>query len=190
MRQLIQDLLVLSRVTSRKQELAIVDLNEVVRSVLTDLEVAIEQAGAKIEVGDLPCLEADPGQMRQLLQNLLSNALKFRFSGKKPVVKIEGRVLPGLADALAARELCEIRVTDNGIGFAEKYAEQIFTVFQRLHARGEYEGTGIGLAVCRKITDRHGGSITARSAEGQGATFIVTLPTRQTLHESRSADPS
>ena len=83
----------------------------------------------------------------------------------------------------------QLRVSDNGIGFDEKYAEQIFTVFQRLHARGEYEGTGIGLAVCRKITDRHGGSILARSAAGHGATFIVTLPTGQHLHESRSADP-
>ena len=183
MQVLIQDLLKLSRITSRALPFEKCKLGEIVRAVLSDLEIVIEQKNAVVEVGELPTIEADPVQMRQLFQNLISNALKFQVSGDKPVVIVEGRVYqmkePRIASVAPGEEICKIVVRDNGIGFDPKFAEQIFVVFQRLHTRNEYEGTGIGLAVCRKITDRHGGSIVAKSAEGQGAAFIVTLPVTQ-----------
>jgi signal transduction histidine kinase len=133
--------------------------------------------------------------VRQLLQNLIGNALKYRRPDVPPVARVEARLLdgpppglPGVMDGpLKARGpqsgLCELRVEDNGIGFDEKYLDRIFQVFQRLHGRGEYEGTGIGLAVCRKIAERHGGTITARSVPGRGSTFIVTLPARHSPEE-------
>ncbi len=169
MRRLIDDLLSFSRISSKVPTFARVDLGRVAREVLGDLETAIEQAGASVTVGELPTLEAEPMQMRQLLQNLVSNALKFRRDGVVPSVSITATV-----DAAAG--LCELRVADNGIGFDEKYLDRIFNVFQRLHGRGKYEGTGIGLAICRKIVERHSGCIGARSTPGQGATFIVSLP--------------
>ncbi|MFL5345564.1 MAG: sensor histidine kinase [Hyalangium sp.] len=169
MRRLITDLLTFARVTSKAQPFVRVELGEIVRDVLTDLEVAIEQSGARITVGELPALEADPTQMRQLVQNLLSNALKFRREGVKPLISIEASVDPG------ARRL-ELRLQDNGIGFDESYREQIFTLFQRLHSSEKYEGSGLGLALCRKIVERHGGTIEARSSPGSGTTFTVTLP--------------
>jgi signal transduction histidine kinase len=172
MQSLIEDLLAYSRVTTRGQPFVPVSLAEVTREVLSDLELRIERTGARVEVGELPTIEADPTQMRQLLQNLLSNALKFQRPGETPRIRVEGRPLNGSA-------AIELRVEDNGIGFDEKYLDRIFTVFQRLHGRGEYEGTGVGLAICRKIALRHGGDITARSQPGQGATFIVTLPLKQ-----------
>jgi PAS domain S-box-containing protein len=169
MRGLINDLLAFARVTSQARPFARVDLAQIAREVLVDLEVAVEQSGAAITVESLPTLDADPTQMRQLLQNLLGNALKFRREGSAPRIALRSSV-----DAAAGR--CELRVEDNGIGFDEKYLDRIFNVFQRLHGQGKYPGTGMGLAICRKIADRHGGTLTARSAPGQGATFIVTLP--------------
>jgi PAS domain S-box-containing protein len=169
MRRLIDDLLSFSRISSKAPTFVRVDLARVAREVVGDLETSIEQAGASVTVGELPTLKAEPMQMRQLLQNLLSNALKFRREGVVPSVSISATV-----DADAGQ--CELRVADNGIGFDEKYLDRIFNVFQRLHGRGKYEGTGIGLAICRKIVERHGGCIGARSTPGQGATFIVTLP--------------
>jgi light-regulated signal transduction histidine kinase (bacteriophytochrome) len=168
-----------------------VELAVVTKEVLNDLEVRVEKSGARVEVGDLPTIEADPLQMRQLLLNLIGNSLKFQPPGAAPLVKIQARLihpggtgqtafltrLPANGDPIAAPgSVCEIRVEDNGIGFDEKYTDKIFAVFQRLHGRAEYEGTGVGLAVCRRIADRHHGTITARSKPGQGATFIVTLP--------------
>jgi PAS domain S-box-containing protein len=184
MQILIQDLLKLSRVTSRAQPFEKCDLGEIVRAVISDLEITIEQTNAEIEVHEMPTIDADSVQMRQLFQNLISNALKFQRPGDLPRVIVEGRVfqmkerrVPG---AVPSAQSCKIVVRDNGIGFDSRFAEQIFVVFQRLHSRTEYEGTGIGLALCRKITDRHGGTIVAKSAEGQGAAFIVTLPVTQT----------
>ena len=124
-----------------------------------------------MEVGALPVIEADALQMRQLIQNLLSNALKYRRKEVPPVVQ--------LSCTLTGGNDCTITVTDNGIGFNEQYAEKIFRMFERLHGRAEYEGAGIGLAICRKIVERHGGTIAASSIAGQGATFTVTLPVTQ-----------
>ena len=186
MRRLIDDLLTFSRVISRTEPFATVNLTTVVKEVLGDLEVCIERNGAKVEAGELPTIEADAVQVRQLLQNLIGNALKFQPPDGKPLVRIHGRLVASTDPATAPEEYCELVVQDNGIGFDEKYLDRIFAVFQRLHGRQEYEGTGIGLAVCRRIVDRHGGRITAQSKPGEGATFIVQLPVRQ-LKQPRRA---
>lgn len=183
MQTLIQDLLTLSHVTSRAQPFVSVDLAAVMAGVLSDLEIPISESKASIEIGTLPIIDADPVQMRQLFQNLLSNALKFHKPDQPPEVTVSARILPAqehqIAGAGPGDDLCQIMVSDNGIGFEEQYVEQVFTLFQRLHSHQEYEGTGIGLAVCRKIAHRHGGSIVAKSERGQGATFIVRLPVKQ-----------
>ncbi len=187
MQILIHDLLTLSRVTSKAQPFERVDLRKIVENVISDLEVRIEQTGALVEIGFLPAIDADAGQMRQLFQNLISNALKFQPPGTKPEVIISGKLLDNaesLPGAMPGEEICQIMVRDNGIGFDERYLDRIFQVFQRLHTRTDFEGTGIGLAVCRKIADRHGGVISAKSAEGEGATFIVTLPVKQRISDN------
>jgi two-component system, LuxR family, sensor kinase FixL len=183
MQRLIQDLLQLSRIVTRAQPFERCDLAEVVKGVLGDLEVRIASLNANVTVENLPFLDADPTQMRQLLQNLISNALKFQSPGVKPEVRVTGSVILNLHGELPtsahASPLAEIRVEDNGIGFDQKFAEQIFGAFKRLHTREEFDGSGIGLSVCRKITDRHHGKIMAQSELGKGATFIVTLPIHQ-----------
>jgi two-component system sensor kinase FixL len=171
MQVLIQDLLTFSRITTKAQPFTPVDLGEVAREVVSDLEMRVEQTGGSVEIGPLPTIDADPLQMRQLLQNLVGNALKFHKEDVPPRVEISAET--------TADGLCRLRVADNGIGFDEKYLDRIFGVFQRLHGREAYEGTGVGLAICRKIAERHGGSITATSVPGRGSTFIVTLPVRQ-----------
>jgi signal transduction histidine kinase len=188
MQTLINDLLTFSRVATKAQPFEPVDLTSATRDVLADLEVRIEQTGGHVDLGDLPTVEADPLQVRQLMQNLIGNALKYHRTEEPPVVKVTGSTLapePN-GETEAGRELCQILIEDNGIGFEQIYAERIFTIFQRLHGRNEYEGTGVGLAVCRKIVERHGGSIKARSAPGQGSTFLVTLPVRQPKEECAS----
>jgi len=183
MQTLINDLLLFSRVTTKAQPFVEVDLSQITHEVISDLEIRLEQLNGRVEIGDLPVIDADPLQMRQLLQNLIGNALKFHRPNEPPVVKVFARPVEELGQAQAESSLpsglCRIYVEDNGIGFEEKYLDRIFSVFQRLHGRSEYEGTGVGLAICRKIADRHGGSITARSTPGEGTTFIVTLPVRQ-----------
>ena len=183
MQTLINDLLTFSRVISSSQPFTPVELTPIIKGVLSDLEVRIEQTKATIEVGELPTIDADTTQMRQLFQNLVGNALKFQPANHQPVIKISAKVIKspfaGTPEEDPYAEQCEITVEDNGIGFEEKYLDKIFAVFQRLHGRNEYEGTGVGLAVCRRITDRHGGTITARSKLGAGACFVVTVPTRQ-----------
>lgn len=180
MQTLINDLLAFSRVTTRAHPFAPVDLAKVAREVVDDLEARIAQAGGRVELGDLPVVDAEPLQMRQLLQNLIGNALKFHCPDRPPVVKVAANKLsdfpPESLPGGRAAEFCQLTVSDNGIGFDEKYLDRIFNVFQRLHARNEYEGTGMGLAIARKIVLHHRGTITAKSAPGQGATFIVTLP--------------
>lgn len=183
MQTLINDLLAFSRVTTKAQPFVAVNLGTIVQEVLADIEVQIQRVSGCIEADYLPTIEADPLQMRQLFQNLISNALKFHQSDRRPLVRISAQILeaPGLSTQASSRQLCQIYVEDNGIGFDEKYLDRIFTVFQRLHSRSDYEGTGVGLAICRKIAERHRGSITAKSTPGQGTTFIVTLPIQQTL---------
>jgi PAS domain S-box-containing protein len=167
MQVLINDLLSFSRVTTKAQPFVRVDLREIATEVAKDLEARVHETGARIDIGPLPAIDADPLQMRQLLQNLTANALKFRREDVPPVVEIRAEVQDGR---------CRLSVADNGIGFEPKYADRIFTMFERLHARTKYEGTGIGLAICRKIAERHGGSIAAHGRPGEGAEFVVTLP--------------
>lgn len=179
MQVLIDDLLTLSRITTRTQPFVKVNLAQVTQEVLSDLELLIQQTGGRVEVGSLPTIDGEPLQMRQLIQNLIGNALKFHQDQKPPVVKIYSKILEQerrLIEDSPVVEVCQLTVEDNGIGFDEKYLDRIFNVFQRLHSRSEYAGTGVGLAICRKIAERHGGSITAHSVLGRGATFIVTLP--------------
>jgi light-regulated signal transduction histidine kinase (bacteriophytochrome) len=164
-----------------------VDLDRTLRDVISDLIVPIEKKHADIQVGPLPTVEGDPVQLWQLFQNIVNNAMKFQRPGVRPVIRVSGRTFEAppdfLPDSRTGDRYAEIAVQDNGIGFEEKFAEQIFIVFQRLHSRDEYDGTGIGLAVCRKITDRHAGKIVARSSPGGGATFLVTLPVQQPAHK-------
>lgn len=171
MRDLIEDLLQLSRITTKAMPFLPTDLEEIVHDVLSDLEELIAQADGKVRIGSLPSLDADKLQMRQLLQNLIANALKFHEEGVAPLVSIESRCLED--------GFCELTVKDNGIGFDEKYLDRIFRPFQRLHGRGVFKGSGMGLAICKKIVDRHSGEITVRSAPGQGAAFFVKLPVKQ-----------
>jgi signal transduction histidine kinase len=178
MQALINDLLALSRVTSRARPAVAVDLNQTLRDVLNDLEPRIAAVQARVEVGPLPTIEGDPLQMHQLFQNLVGNAIKFHRENAAPEVRVHARTACSLPEA-GPGDVSELVVQDNGIGFDEKYAERIFGIFQRLHTRGAYDGTGIGLAVCRKIAQRHGGTVTAHSRPGEGAEFVVRLPCRQ-----------
>jgi signal transduction histidine kinase len=180
MQTLIQNLLTFSRVSSKGQPFEPVNLNEVADEMISDFEVRIDETSAKIEVSELPTIDADPMQMRQLFQNLIGNALKYRREDVPPHIRISAVIQASGSHDLgsSAAEACRIVVTDNGIGFDEQYVDRIFGIFQRLHGRTEYEGTGVGLAICRKIAERHGGTITAQSREGEGSTFIVTILTR------------
>lgn len=181
MRSLIDALLSFSRVTTKAQPFVPVDLQATTEDVVSDLEAQTQRSGGSIEVGELPTLEADPLQMRQLMQNLIGNGLKFSRPEEPPIVRVESRMLEDTngAENDGKPPCCQISVSDNGIGFEEIYLDRIFELFQRLHGRQEYEGTGMGLAICRKIVERHHGTITATSEPGRGATFLVTLPLRQ-----------
>jgi signal transduction histidine kinase len=183
MRTLIEDLLTFSRVTTQAKPFERVNLGSIVREVLSDLEVRVSDENAQVDLGELPVVEADPLQIRQLMQNLISNALKFHQPELPPIVKIHSEIVTdeNLAKELNLRysSFHRIFVDDSGIGFDEKYLDRIFTIFQRLHGRTRFEGTGIGLAICRKIVERHNGLITAKSSPGQGASFIITMPMSQ-----------
>ena len=170
MQAMLDGLLAYSRVATHGQPFVPVDLAQLAAEAVVDLELRVEQSGGRVDVGPLPGLKADPLQMRLLLQNLIGNALKFHRPGVPPVVQVWGRAKsPGWI---------EVGVADNGVGFDEKYLGRLFHPFQRLHGRSEFEGSGMGLAICRKIVERHGGTITAESAPGRGTTFTVALPVR------------
>jgi len=206
MRVLIQDILHFSRL-GYGREMNKVDLNSVLQTVMSDLETRIADTGAVIEADQLPTIEGDAGQMSQLLTNLLSNALKFTKPDATPKVRVRSKLvflgdlpegeaaqlrkrngtLP--AEQLGSVPLIRLVVEDDGIGFEPQYAEKIFAVFQRLHTRDTYAGTGIGLAVCKKIADHHHGIIRAESELGHGAKFIVTLPVSQALFEDDAVTP-
>jgi PAS domain S-box-containing protein len=168
MEKLIEALLALSRLSNQKPRFQAVDLNEIVQCVLADLEIRLQETGGQVTLGPLPSLMAEPTQMQQLFANLIGNALKFRHPGVSPQVQVT-------ASPTAAGQV-EFQVRDNGIGFEPEAVARLFNPFVRLHGKNAYEGTGIGLVICRKIVENHAGTITATSAVGQGATFIVTLP--------------
>ncbi len=168
MKRLIDDLLSLSRVTTKAKSFQSTDLKKVAEEVIDDIDDLISRSNGHVEIGDLPTIEADRTQMYHLIQNLIGNGLKYRQKNQAPEISVEN--VPGKNGNV------EIRVKDNGIGFDEKYLDRIFKPFQRLHGRKDYEGSGIGLAICEKIVRRHEGEMTAQSSPGQGATFIVKLP--------------
>ncbi len=172
MSTLIEDLLRFSRVTTHAKPPATVDLGRVAREVTSDLDALLQETGGHVDIGPLPHIQADPLQMRQLLQNLIANAIKFHRPGVAPEVLV--REAPAPAPGMAA-----FSVSDNGIGFEDQYADRIFRVFERLHPRDVFEGTGIGLALCRKIVERHGGTIQADGRLDEGSTFTVVIPIDQ-----------
>jgi PAS domain S-box-containing protein len=169
MQELINDLLTYSRVGSRPLELRSVEANHTVDRVIGDLGAAIQDSGASVTRDDLPTVLADATQLEQLFQNLIANGIKFRRPGVPPEVHMSAR-RAGAGWTFAVR--------DNGIGLEPQYLDRIFVLFQRLHSRSEYPGTGIGLAICKKIVERHGGRLTVQSQPGQGTTFEFTLPDR------------
>lgn len=173
MRRLIDDLLAYSRVARRGRRFSQVDLNDATRDVLTDLEERLRLCGGSVELDHLNTIDGDPLQIRQLLQNLIGNALKFHRPDVPPLVTIQTRIDH---DEPNGKPVCELIVRDNGIGFDPAYTDRIFNVFERLHGRELYEGTGMGLAICRRIVECHEGSIQALGTPGEGATFIVRLP--------------
>jgi chemotaxis family two-component system sensor kinase Cph1 len=166
MQTLINDLLAYSRVGTRAGELAPTDAGEALRHALANLEASIRETAAEIAHGQLPTVSADGTQLVHLFQNLVGNALKFR-GASPPKIRV---------DACREEDHWLFFVRDNGIGMDPEYRDRIFLIFQRLHARNEYPGTGIGLAICKKIVDRHGGRIWVESQPGQGSTFYFTLP--------------
>lgn len=181
MSSLIAALLAYSRVATRGQPFKPIDLANAVHDAESDLELTIQNTNARLQIGSLPSIEADPDQMRQLFQNLIGNALKYRREDEAPRIRIHGSVENGVG---------HISIEDNGIGFDEKYLERIFKPLQRLHSRSAFEGTGMGLAICRRIVERHGGAITARSTPGVGSTFIVSLPLKQQGNEGDELTPA
>jgi two-component system CheB/CheR fusion protein len=182
MHQLINALLDYTRLTTKPQTFQPVNLGNILQEALSDLELAIEDKKASIEVGPLPAIEADPVQLRQLFQNLISNALKFSRPDEPPVISITCERIHGLEDAYRPylhqpnQYFCALMVEDNGIGFEPQHAQKIFKAFQRLHSSSQYHGTGIGLAICRKIVERHGGAILADSLPMTYTRFVVLLP--------------
>lgn len=181
MRNLINDLLNYSKLSGISHFTA-VNLNEVLNETITDLELSITEKHASIQAEQLPVVEVIPGQIKQVFQNLLSNSLKFSKLNTPLRIKIsceQTNALSFESPAVVSGNYVRISISDNGIGFNEEFLEKMFTIFQRLHGRGEYEGTGIGLAIVKKIIEKHNGIITARGKEGEGATFIIVLPLQQ-----------
>lgn len=182
MSTLIRDLLTFSRISTQRDTNALVPLQDIVREAVNDLDLRIQETGAVVNVETLPAVHGDASQLGQLFQNLLSNALKFRKPGVAALVRVSaqevaaGQLPPSVKPTRTARSYYRINVTDNGIGFDDKYVDRIFQVFQRLHGKNQYAGTGIGLAICEKVAANHGGAISAISQPGQGATFSVYLP--------------
>jgi PAS domain S-box-containing protein len=203
MQHLIDDILAFSSLRISNEAFETTDLNAVVKQVLSDMEIRIEASGATVQADPLPVIEAIPSQMGQLLQNLISNAIKFRKEGVLPVVQISSQVvsadevkdygwkdektlaLRGTTYNWSREQFVKLRISDNGIGFDEAYSEKIFEIFQRLHSNKVYEGTGIGLAICKKIVDNHHGSISADGKPGEGATFTILLPLSQKIFLSK-----
>jgi signal transduction histidine kinase len=176
LQELIIDLLTYSRISTKSHPYQKVDLIPIIEQVLIDFELRIEEIGAEIRIDELPLVQADPLQMRQLFSNLIGNSLKFIKPDQKVFIDLSGDLVKPQHDDAKISNWYELRVSDNGVGFDEKYLDRIFQPFQRLHNPAAYEGNGMGLAICRKIVERHGGEITAKSSPGHGSIFIVRLP--------------
>lgn len=185
MRSLIEGLLAYSKVSTGDIVFSKINLNDLVANVISDLEASVSDLDAKISVSNLPEIYGDERQIRQLFQNLISNALKYRKKDIAPYIQITGKKVYGNENVLnkpAGKDpgsFVQIEISDNGIGFEQKNAEKIFQVFQRLHTRSEFEGTGVGLAIVQKVVNNHKGTITAKSSPDKGATFYITFPLEQ-----------
>lgn len=184
MRALIDDLLTYSRVSSRGKPFSMVDLNVVLLGVLSDLEVRLQETRGTVKYDLLPVIEADEPQMKQLFLNLIGNALKFHRPGVPPEIHIRLAETDNILDEPIDMTL---EFKDNGVGFEMQYADRIFQLFQRLHGRNEYDGTGMGLAICKKIVERHHGSIRVQSSPGSGSTFSIVIPYRQPIVPTQEA---
>ena len=171
MRTMITDILSYSRLSTSDSDFSPVDLREVVAEILDDYEILIKEKGATFLIEDLPEVEANRGQIKQVFQNLISNSLKFSQKNKAPVIEVSSYEVANGTHCLT--------ITDNGIGFDEQYREKIFSLFERLNTKDKFEGSGIGLAITKKIIDKHNGTITALSQAGEGASFMITLPAKQ-----------
>lgn len=181
MQNLIEDLLTYSRINKKEKGFERTNMSEVLKDILSDISELTRRTHAHITYDELPVIEAIPSLIGQLLQNLIINAIKFRKENTEPVIHIsssikKGKELDQVSKIFAEKEYARIAITDNGIGFDEKYADKIFVIFQRLHGRTEFEGSGIGLAVCKRICEKHHGYISAYSKVGKGATFVIVLP--------------
>ncbi len=196
MQMLINNLLDFSKFSATSQSFEETSLNRLIDDVLSDLEIEIERKKATIMIDQLPSLWVIPGQVRQLFQNLLSNSLKFCKKDVAPQIviqaeKLKGMQIQGLPLSNPNEDYCRIYIKDNGIGFDEEYAEKIFVIFQRLHSNHSFEGTGIGLSICKKIVEKHNGLIAATSQPDKGSTFMITLPFRQiAINGSPTSTPS
>jgi light-regulated signal transduction histidine kinase (bacteriophytochrome) len=172
MQNLIKDILDFSTISNSSSKVVKTDLNVLVKEVLSDIQDTIHTKKAKVVIKDLPELDIMPGLFRPLLSNLIENALKYSKKDTAPEINIYSEVSKNMASG----PFCRIFIQDNGIGFNQRYAEQIFDMFKRLHGNSEYEGTGIGLALCKRIVEKHNGFISALSKENHGTTFIISLP--------------
>jgi len=181
MRNLVDSLLSYSHVSSQDIDFESIDLRTLITEVIYDLHSVIGETGGNVHVGHVPVIEADPIQMSQLFSNLITNALTFQRPDVPPQVTVEGQIIGD--DTSDGSRICRLTVRDNGIGFDETHSDEIFSIFRRLHGRSEYPGTGIGLAMSRRIVERHGGEITATSTPGEGSTFTVSLPVN---HDART----
>jgi light-regulated signal transduction histidine kinase (bacteriophytochrome) len=181
MNMLINDLLKFSRNSVQQKDFRFINLNELVKEVLLDVEVEIERSNASIEIQQLPHVWGVPIQMQQLFQNLISNALKFARKDVRPVIRMfadtarKDELLPNSGNYYD-EQFNRIFIEDNGIGFDQKYADEIFVVFKRLHSYHDFEGTGVGLSICKKIVESHNGFIRAESKINEGTRFVIYLP--------------
>ena len=182
MRMLIESLLDISKATRNAQPFVPTDLNEILKTVKDDLELQIEEDEVTITSSELPVIDAIPSLMKQLFNNIISNAIKFHSPLRETSIQISSREIDKKdRELLLLPEIpfVEIAIKDNGIGFEQEHAEKVFQIFQRLHGKSEYPGSGIGLAICKKIVDKHNGIIWAKSDSGHGSSFFIILPQKQ-----------
>ena len=183
MQMLINDLLSFSRQSVSSSDFQKTDLNSLAREAITELEIEVEKSNAKIHLDELPVVWVIPSLMKQLFHNLVSNAIKFRAKGIEPIIHIESKKIyesdHSSLVSLNGNKYYKVSISDNGIGFDPKYSDEIFMVFKRLNSYHEYEGTGVGLSICKKIIEKHNGSIAAQSEPGKGSTFSFVLPENQ-----------
>jgi len=185
MQTLISDILAFSRINNEKDTFLNYNLNLVLQEVLDELDATIQDKKGRIEAEKLPFIDVNPGLIRPLFENLLSNALKYSKKDVPPVINIRSEIISATTSTKEPVQYCRIYVQDNGIGFDQVYAEQIFDMFRRLHVHSEFEGTGIGLTLCKKIVEKHNGFISVQSKVNKGSTFIISLPVHQAAAENK-----